>query len=1700
VYTYTVAGNAPCPNDQSTVTITVTNDPDPGTNGTITLCTIDGSVDLFASLGGTPDPGGSWSFNGIAHGGLFDPTIDIQGNYTYTITVPPPCTSQSSTVIVTTVQPPDAGMNGNVLLCQSGVAMDLFSQLGNAQPGGSWTFNGATHGNLFTPGMDAPGTYTYSVAGSAPCPGDQATVTVAVTSDPDPGLGGNLTLCASDAPVDLLTAIGGTPDAGGSWSFNGVPHTSTLYPGLDGAGTYTYTLSAPPPCASQSSTVNVTIIQPPTAGTDGNALLCISSPPLDLFTQLTGAQPGGSWTFNGSAHSNTFVSGTDAAGVYTYTVTGDVPCPADESTVTVAVTNEPDPGTNGATVMCAGSTPIDLFSLLAGTPDAGGSWSLNGQPHGAVFDPAVDAAGVYTYTIAVPPPCTNASSTVTVLLQAPPDAGQDGALTLCSTSPATQLFSALIGAEPGGSWTFNGASHGSNFQPGTDAAGTYTYTVQGIAPCPDDQAVVVVAVNTPPDAGQDATLTVCTTGTAQDLFPLLGGSADPGGSWTVTGAAHNGLFDPAVDVAGTFTYTVSGAAPCPNNASLVVVSTSIPPDAGSDPMLTLCATGAPVDLFAQLGGTPDTGGSWSGPSPIAAGLFDPATMTAGAYIYTVTGISPCPDDAAQVNVALTPAPDAGMDGALLLCVGSPAVALFEQLTGTPQSGGTWSFSGAAHSGTFDPALDANGVYTYTVDGNAPCPAASASVTMTVTSTPDAGTPGAGTLCASDGALPLLGLLGGTPDAGGVWTGPDGTAHSSMFDPGMDAPGTYTYAINVPPPCVSTSSTVTINLVQPANPGTNGSVTLCTTSAVVDLWEQLEGTPDAGGQWTFNGQSHGNALDPSTDVSGAYVYTLTSTAPCPSVSAVVDVAINMPPDAGIDGAVTLCASSPAISLFTELGGTPQAGGSWSHNGTPHADSFDPATDLAGDHVYTVIGTAPCPSASALVTVNVLAAPDPGTDGAVDLCTSSPPVDLFEQLGGTPDAGGSWSGPSAVTGSVLDPGSMVSGTYTYTIAVPPPCTSAASQVVVNVQVPPDPGTDGAMVLCVGAAACDLFGLLGGSPEAGGAWSGPDGQPHLGLFNPATDAPGAYTYSVNGMLPCPAASAQVIMTVTAEPDPGSNGSILLCATDGTIDLFAQLGGTPDAGGSWSGPSAVQGGQFDPATMQAGLYTYTITVAPPCESASSLVLVTVTSPPDPGTPGNATLCSTDGPQDLFALLGGGPDADGAWSFNGLPHGTSFDPAIDAGGAYTYTVPGMEPCAAASSAVVMNVVLPPHAGADGSITVCPDAAPADLFDALGGSPGGGGAWTAPGGVGSDGQFNPSTDEPGIYTYTLTATAPCTNDEAIVVTSIAPAIQATAVVNDAICNGSCDGAALLQVSGGTPQHTFQWSGGVAGPTDAEAAGLCAGAYAVVITDAAGCQAAVDFTIGQPPPLVIDAVTATDELCPGQCDGTATASDPMGVLFSIDGGATWQASPSFAGLCAGGYTLAMQDANGCLASIPIAVASPQAVLAAFTAVNDTVTAGASLVAFMNQSAHATTFMWDFGGLGTSTEGNPAFTFPDVLGGTYDVCLTAMNTSGCADTTCHPVVVIGELVVHVPNAFTPNDDGMNEGFAPVFNTPQLVDDYEFLVFDRWGELIFESGRIGEAWDGRMAGELVKLEVYVWKLRFTDVVTRKKHDRIGHVTLLK
>ncbi|MEY3237715.1 MAG: hypothetical protein RI883_1816, partial [Bacteroidota bacterium] len=326
------------------------------------------------------------------------------------------------------------------------------------------------------------------------------------------------------------------------------------------------------------------------------------------------------------------------------------------------------------------------------------------------------------------------------------------------------------------------------------------------------------------------------------------------------------------------------------------------------------------------------------------------------------------------------------------------------------------------------------------------------------------------------------------------------------------------------------------------------------------------------------------------------------------------------------AVSICSNGTPINLFSSLGGSPTATGTWSGGLTGgNLGSYDPALLASGIYTYTVTA-AGCSDAVATVIVTESLAPVAGTNGNANVCETGSTINLINSLGGMPSATGTWSG--SLTGGNLgtyDPSTFTPGTYTYTVTAAG-CANATATVTVTETPSPSAGTNGNANVCENGAPIDLFSSLGGSPAATGAWSGGLTGGNLGTYNPISMSPGTFTYTVT-VLGCADATATVAITEIAAPNAGSNGYLTLCT--GTIptnaQLFSTLGGTPDAGGSWSNSGLV--------------YTYTVSPTSPCAiAATSTVTITETSLPiAPAAFSDTSYCSGDVMVDLNVVGGSG-------------------------------------------------------------------------------------------------------------------------------------------------------------------------------------------------------------------------------------------------------------------------------------------------------------------------------------------------------------------------------------------------------------------------------------------------------------------------------
>ncbi len=240
---------------------------------------------------------------------------------------------------------------------------------------------------------------------------------------------------------------------------------------------------------------------------------------------------------------------------------------------------------------------------------------------------------------------------------------------------------------------------------------------------------------------------------------------------------------------------------------------------------------------------------------------------------------------------------------------------------------------------------------------------------------------------------------------------------------------------------------------------------------------------------------------------------------------------------------------------------------------------------------------------------------GEPNAISVCTNAAPFQLITRLGGTPEPGGLWLNPQLqpVPSGTFIPGTSPEGDYLYYFDVMPPCDP--DYQVLNILNAPNnsPGTSATVPLCItaGTPVTDLFTKLGGTPMAGGTWTGPGGNTS-GIFTPGTSLPGPYVYQVPGIAPCANPTA-TLTVVGVESNAGVGESAVFCHDEAAALLNNYVTGESTTG-LWYSPQGTlitfYGQTINLAVNGAGNYAYVVTTAP-CPADTAFVTVTLQGPP---------------------------------------------------------------------------------------------------------------------------------------------------------------------------------------------------------------------------------------------------------------------------------------------------------------------------------------------------------------------------------------------------------------------------------------------------------------------------------------------------------
>lgn len=816
---------------------------------------------------------------------------------------------------------------------------------------------------------------------------------------------------------------------------------------------------------------------------------------------------------------------------------------------------------------------------------------------------------------------------------------------------------------------------------------------------------------------------------------------------------------------------------------------------------------------------------------------------------------------------------------------------------------------------------------------------------------------------------------------------------------------------------------------------------------------LVSTPP-GGWWSGPGilDELGGTFHPDSAGPGAHVISYQVDFGC--TNTVVLVVDSM--DAGLPKA-----ACPGTDPFLVSGFSPQ-GGTWSGPFITPFGLFDPSTIGS----YTVTYSAGNCTDTKIINVDHLVGP-----AFLDtVCQSEVPF----QIPVTP-FGGRWSGPGIVDTlyGVFDPHEAGGGTHllTYTMQ------GCSDQFSLHVK-PVDIGDD--------RSACPSqppYALTPAAVPPGGYWQG-DGiaDPQTGLYDPAqayngTPAWDIVTYHApNGCVDT--IGIWVTYTMVMED------TVFFCMGDEPLILTGETVGRTPWDGVWVGAGtsmdAMGDWYFDPTAAGVGLHSLRYT-ANGCEDH----LIVVVHPDELGVQ-PITVC---GAQEAFIVASVPPGA--TFSGPGIvdPATGLFDPVVAGAGAHTilYQTP------AGCEDVVLVEVFPFVTASIGGVQTSYCSNDIDVQVAL--SPEGGTFSGLP-----DPVFNPSTLAPGEYTlYYSVGSGACTSTDSISFTNH-PALEATLSASlTTICGGGASHL-LLDVSGGRPGQPYfiQWDNGlfpVEGHTVSPEENTT---YTVMVMDYCSDPIILSVTIEVYPEFTPE-FTFSEMQCYGE-PGFVQGNVPQEGDYTF----TWATSPPQTGAyieVPAGQSFGVvveNDESGCSMQQLITIPSWPPVTALFS-VNpsmECVPFDQADVTFIDLSHNAVGGEWTINGATVPYVPGEYPNYDHGVAGYYDVSLHVYNEGGCTSDFATSVCILASTRVFVPDAFSPNGDGVND--VLYVRAPGLQE-LSFQLYDRWGSKVFESRETGHGWDGNLRGAKAPSGVYVYVLSAV-MFDGEVVEMTGDVTLVR
>jgi gliding motility-associated-like protein len=782
----------------------------------------------------------------------------------------------------------------------------------------------------------------------------------------------------------------------------------------------------------------------------------------------------------------------------------------------------------------------------------------------------------------------------------------------------------------------------------------------------------------------------------------------------------------------------------------------------------------------------------------------------------------------------------------------------------------------------------------------------------------------------------------------------------------------------------------------------------------------------------------------------------------------------------------CTTAGSITGLTSSGGVAPITIQWNGVTTPGMNLTN-----ASANTYTVVVTdnVGCTATSGPYTITSSGGPTVST-ASMTVVNESCAGNDGSILGITASGNGltySWNNGG---GNALNATNLSAGSYTLTVTDNLGCTATAGPIVVATTV--GISINATNMVVTNETCSNSNGSITGISITGTAtsltWNG-NSAPSTSLTGLAA---GNYTLIATNAIGCSDTLGPIAISNSPSPIVSTANSALTnehCSSaDGSIQGLTVSNGTLPYSYSWNGGAYTS---LNLTNLVAGNYTLTVSDANGCTaSAGPFVLQNMAAPIVNISGVQITPESCSGLDGAITGIVASGSSSLTYSWNLTPN-SSIDLTDITAGTYGLVVTDAFGCSTPAGPFTVNGAVPMSIDSS-NLVILPSGCTMDIGSIAG--------LVVIGGVNPQVNWSngPQTIlnnnlAAGSYQLTVNDDQNCNLTATFQVGTLLPPVISvnSAIISASNCGQNDGSIAGVVVTNGTMPYTYEWDN-VSTQNGLDLSGVAQGIHTLQVTDSVGCVATAQFTVGNVSGPTINStglqvINSNCELANGAINGLVINGNGP---YTYDWTNTSLTSLNLTGISAGNYALTVTDINGCSASIPAITITTTPVPNANFSYTSGILIPMDNVNFQDQSTGATVtnWAWNIESFGlVSTASNCAQVFPTE--GTFTITLVVSTANGCVDSISKEITIYGDLII--PNVLTRNNDGVND----VFEISNLKPNSQFIVQNRWGNVVFETDNYDNNWKGTdQQGTLLTDGIYFYQL-----ITPENQVVQGYVQLL-